>query len=358
MHIELNTAVASKVLKQLEKVLPKRVSMPILHNIMLEAKDDKLSMEATNLDFTLKIRIPCVVKEEGVCLLPKQAIQIISNLDGMVTLKQDDEQHITIEGKNAKYKMTLQPDEDYPKFKKEDLDKTPVLIPKEALMGILKVVPFAGKTDPRPFLNGINVEIADDGLHFVASDAYTLGHYFVKGEFNTQWSGIIPKEIVDILVSLEGDTLYLYKGSTAIAVGSEDKNSWVLTRLIQGPYAPWREVMPKEDGFVLTIDVNETKQAIKRIASISPEGTNSVYLHISTNEVTLTVDSQYGEAKEILNGKYDGDPMTICFDAKLLLRAINQVEGEAKIHLYDPRQAVMIEGQDNGEYLVMPQKIE
>jgi len=358
MHIELNTAVASKVLKQLEKVLPKRVSMPILHNIMLVAKDDKVSMEATNLDFALKIRIPCVVKEEGTCLLPKQAIRIISNLDGMVTLKQADKQHITIEGKNAKYKMTLQADEDYPKFKKEDFDKTPMSIPKEALMGLLKVAPFTGKTDPRPFLNGINVEITNDGLHFVASDAYTLGHYFVKGEFNTQWSGIIPREIVDILVSLEGDTLYLYKGSTGIVVGSEDKNSWVLTRLIQGPYAPWREVMPKEDGFVLTIDVSEIKQAIKRIASISPEGTNSIDLHVSANEVTLTVDSQYGEAKEVLSGKYDGDPMIIRFDAKLLLRTINQIDGEAKIHLYDPRQAVMIEGQDSGEYLVMPQKIE
>ena len=105
MHIELNTAVASKVLKQLEKVLPKRVSMPILHSIMLVAKDDKLSMEATNLDFALEIKIPCVVKKEGTCLLPKQAIRIISNLDGMVTLKQADKQHITIEGKNAKYKI-------------------------------------------------------------------------------------------------------------------------------------------------------------------------------------------------------------------------------------------------------------
>lgn len=358
MHIELNTAVASQVLKQLEKVLPKHTSMPILQNIMLIAKDDKISMEATNLDFAIKIKIPCVVKEEGVCLLPKQAIRIISNLDGIVTLEQDDESHIVVKGKNAKYKMTLQPHKDYPKFKKEEIDKTPVLIPKEALMGILKVAPFTAKLDPRPFLNGVNVEITDDALHFVASDAHTLGHYFVKGEFNAQWSGILPREIVDILVSLEGDTLYLYKGFTGMVIGSEDKNSWVLTRLIQGPYAPWREVMPKEDGFVLTIDVIDIKQAIKRIASISPEGTNSVDLNVSTNEVTLTVDSQYGEAKEILNGKYDGDPMTIRFNARLLLRAINQVEGEAKIHLYDPQQAIMIEGQDNGEYLVMPLKIE
>lgn len=357
---------SSQLLKQLQHiagVINANTVLPILEDFLFEVEKNKLTVVATDLETVMRIQLDIEAKDSGkVCIPSKILLDSLKNLpDQPLTFNIDKNFGIEITSDNGKYKVMGENPDNFPKEPAAD-DTTSFKMTATALITAINKTSFAVSNDDlRPAMTGVFFELNKDYLQFVATDAHRLVRYKrTDVSCPSQDSFIVPKKPLNLLkaalpdnedeitINYNSNHLFVKHGTTQMSC-----------RLIDARFPDYKVVIPSDNPYKLVVNKSLFQSALRRISVFSNKSTNQVALNISGSELQMTaqdIDFSF-EGNERMKCQYDGEDLTIAFNARFLIEMLNAADGdEVKIELSTPTKAGILkptESEDNEELLML-----
>jgi DNA polymerase-3 subunit beta len=357
---------SSALLKQLQHisgVINANTVLPILEDFLFEVEKNKLTVVATDLETVMRIQLTIEAKDSGkVCIPSKILLDSLKNLpDQPLTFNIDKNFSIEITSDNGKYKIMGENPDNFPKEPAGD-DTTSFTMTASALVTAINKTLFATSNDDlRPAMTGVFFELDKKGVQFVATDAHRLVRYKrtdAKSAKNDSF--IVPRKPLNLLKSAipgNEDEITLSYNSNHLFV--KHGTTQMSCRLIDARFPDYKVVIPTDNPYKLTVNKSDFQSALRRVSIFSNKSTNQVALNISGSELQLAaqdVDFSF-EGTERMKCQYDGEDLTIAFNAKFLIEMLNAADSdEIKIELSTPTKAGIIkqtEQEDNEELLML-----
>ncbi|MEA1877686.1 MAG: DNA polymerase III subunit beta, partial [Bacteroidota bacterium] len=328
-------------------------TLPILDNFLFELRGNELVITASDLESTMITTMSLENTDgEGVVAIPAR---ILTD-----TLKEFPEQPLTFEinmdslgvdliSENGKYSIVGKPGMDFPQLPQLKEDQTTSLnfTADQLLNGINKTLFATADDELRPVMNGIFIELGQDNVTFVSSDAHKLVRYKRLDAKSTQEAAfILPKKPANLLKNI------LPREENEVAIAFDDKNAVftlsdykLICRLVEGNYPGYEAVIPKNNTNQLSIDRLELYNALRRVSVYSNQASNLIKLKLGANELVISAqDIDYSiSAHETLNCQYGGDPMEIGFKSVFLIEILSNINSEEVVlELSDPTRAGLL----------------
>ncbi len=355
-------------LQAVQNVVSTRTTLPILSNVLLRAEGNSVEFTATDLDVTVACKVEAKILKSGAGTIPvKKLFGIVRELGGTeIDIEMDEKNVTTIRSGSSYYKIHGLGADEFPPLPKFKDDKK-VILPQETVKAMVKKTSFAVSTDEsRYVLNGIFISLKDHKLTLVATDGRRLALVDEEVDISEKSSGefIVPAKAVTELNRLLQD-----KGEVEIKFGEnqasfalkDDKGFSVLliTKLIEGNYPNYRQVIPGEAKERVPLNREEFVQALRRAEIMTSEKANSVKLTFGKNNLAITANSpEVGEARETLAVNYKGKEMAIAFNPRYLIDALNALtEDEVFFELIDELSPGVLKINGPFLYVVMPMRL-
>jgi DNA polymerase-3 subunit beta len=355
-------------LQAVQNVVTSRTTLPILSNVLMRAGEGKVEFTATDLDVTVACSVEAKIVKPGATTVPvKKLFGIVRELNGGEIEIETDEKNVTsIRSGSSYFKIHGLAAEEFPPLPKFKDDKK-VLLQQDAVRAMLKKTSFAVSTDEsRYVLNGIFMSLKDGKMTLVATDGRRLALVDEEVEISEKSAGefIVPAKAINELNRLLQD-----KGEIEIKFGEnqasfalkDDKGFSVLliTKLIEGNYPNYRQVIPGEARERIPINREELLQALRRAEIMTSEKANSVKLSFGKNQLSITANSpEVGEARETLAVNYKGKEMAIAFNPRYLIDPLAALsEDEVFIELIDELSPGVLKINGPFLYVVMPMRL-
>jgi DNA polymerase-3 subunit beta len=350
-------------LQQVQHVVSTRTTLPILSNVLIEASDGILKLTTTDLDVGVSGTVEADIQKGGSTTLPvKRLVSIIRELPA-------SEVEISVDGKDVAsitcgpsfFKIIGLPYGEFPPLPdfKEAKDYK---IPQELLRESLKKTAYAISSDEtRYVLNGIYTSFREGKMNFVATDGRRLAMVENDLEFpaSHETDFIIPTKAVQELQRLldgEGDAIvHLTDSQISFEVGS----SLIVSKLIEGNYPNYRQVIPGEKRERIPMGREALLETVRRVSLLSSEKSNSVKLVLTEGNLDITANSpDIGEAKESMPVNYSGADMAIAFNPDFLMAPLrNLVDEEIQLDLIDEMSPGVIRATGSFLYVLMPMRV-
>jgi DNA polymerase-3 subunit beta len=354
-------------LQAVQNVVSTRTTLPILSNVLLRAEDGKVEFTATDLDVTVACTVEAKVTKPGATTVPvKKLFGIVRELTGEIDIETDEKNVTSIRSGGSFFKIHGLAADEFPPLPKFKDDKK-VALPQETVKAMLKKTSFAVSTDEsRYVLNGIFISLKDHKMTLVATDGRRLALVDEEVDISEKSSGefIVPAKAVNELNRLlldKGDVEIKFGENQASFALNDDKNFSVLliTKLIEGNYPNYRQVIPGEPKERIALGREELVQALRRAEIMTSEKANSVKLTFSKNTLTITANSpEVGEARETLAVNYKGNEIAIAFNPRYLIDPLNALaEDEVFIELIDELSPGVLKINGPFLYVVMPMRL-
>lgn len=366
MKIKVQREELYKRLSDIQNVVEKKNTMPILNHFLLTVTKKGSHITATDLETAVKEPINIEPIEEGVICIPaRKLFEIVKEMEGDILLETTDSQWLKVKSGKSNFKISCLSPEDFPlwpSFEKA-LEKfqLPVSLMKEM---IEKSLYAAGESDTRYVLNSLLFHIKEGGsLSVVGTDGHRLALLKKKIAFQ-------PKEEKKLIVSRKAVSelrRFLMDDSGDIAITIERNHVLFdigeiqfLTRLVDGTYPNYEQVIPTNNEKILNVDRLSLIKALRRVSILSRERSNAVKMEIDSNNMVLSSQNpDLGEALDEVSVQYSGAPMTIFFNAKYILDSLNAMTSESVVFkLNEPLSPVIIQEENRDDYLciVMPMR--
>jgi DNA polymerase III subunit beta len=348
--------------------IPTRTTLPVLSNILIEVGTDSVAMSGTDLDIAVSVTVPAEVDEPGSLTVPAKKLQELARElpEHPVRLStRGDRLELTCG--RATFRLNGMPRDEFPTFPAVDFAKS-WKIQGRILQELIRQTSFAVSTEEsRPILNGVLWQLAESEMRMVATNGHRLARMRVPST-----SADAPKADLIVPPKALAQVERLFSGDDEIEVARSENHigfrkdgTQVYTRLIEGPYPNYEQVIPKDNDKVAVADRNQLIQVLRRMAVVASDQTHRVRLGFTTNTVRFAVETpDLGEAHEDLEVEYDGEPLDIGFNASYLLEVLRYMPtDEIKLTFRAPERAATIEpsaGADGApDYLclVMPLRL-
>ncbi len=354
-------------LQLFQGIVERKNTIPILANVLIEAKGNEILMLATDLEVALRSRCTATVAKSGSLTLPaKKLFEIVKALPETDVRIEEDKNGVKVAADRFDSRMQTLPREDFPTLP-DGTGKGRASLPRNPLKEMVAKTQFAiTGEDTRYFLNGAKFVLKPDSLTLVATDGHRLALVEVKHDVGiTQEIGVIlPKktllELGKLLAEGEGDILF-ESGENHLFF--EVGGRMLISRMIDGQFPAYERVIPKGNDKDIEFERERLTNAVKRVALLSNERSRAVKFEIEKGKVEVTSSSsEFGEAREQIPVDYAGTAMTISFNAQYVLDFLNVVETDiVSLSLKDEvSQAVMkpvgAQGYDY-TYVIMPMRI-
>jgi DNA polymerase-3 subunit beta len=359
-------------LQLFQGIVERKNTIPILANVLIEAKGDEVRMLATDLEVALRSRCQASVAKGGSLTLPaKKLYEIVKALPETDVRIEEDKNGVKVAAERFDSRMQTLPREDFPTLP-EATGTSRASLSREALREMVAKTQFAiTGEDTRYFLNGALFVLRTDSMSLVATDGHRLALVTVKREgkdeplqAGEEVKVILPKktllELGRLLGEGEGDIHY-ERGENHLFF--EVAGRVLISRMIDGQFPAYERVIPKSNDKDIEFERERLTSAVKRVALLSNERSRAVKFEIEKGKVEVTSSSsEFGEAREQIPVDYSGSAMTISFNAQYVLDFLNVVETDVvSLSLKDEvSQAVMkpvgAEGYEY-TYVIMPMRI-
>lgn len=363
-------------LQRVQGVVEKRNTMPILSNILLEAKtDDAVDIVATDLEIGLRGMYKAKVEERGAATLAARKLyEILKELpEGDLDLTVGDNHWATIQSGKSQFKIVGLPSSEYPALPAIDREGLTPLTGAGLLELIRKTLFAVGDNDARYILNGLLVTLVTSEKKTMLRLVGTDGHRLAVAEQELasaakdapkEIKAIIPKKAAHEIRRLleEGDSEPLL-GFTKNLMIFRKSGLLLTSRLMEGNYPNYQQVIPKEKDPVtrVTVDRGALEGALRRVGVLSRDKTNAVKITFAGGKMTLFSNNpDLGEATEEIGIKYNGETLTTGFNARYLLDVLNVMDGDSiSLQMDAPLSPCLIREPDNAGFtcVVMPIKV-
>ena len=352
-------------------IVEKKTTLPILSNILIEAKNSKIKITATDLDIIYFEEIlPKKVKKEGSTTTSASTLyDILRSLrpDSNVELNLLNDNRLRLVSGNSKFNLLCLSSDNFP-LSEEDVDQKKFEVSPQKLLRLLNKTKISISNDEtRHYLNGIYLHKTKlenkSFLCGVATDSHRLSSSSLEIDPNTHIESIIlPKKTIFQLISLLEQSNKPVKISNNKSKIKFEMDIGVLTsKVIDGRFPDYNKVVPKDNDKILEIKLNEFRNSIERVTTVSSDRKEALKMSISKDSVQLSVNNpNSGEGVENINAKFNSSDLNISFNSRYLMDITSHIENELiVINLKDPGSPVLIRdfSDKNSFHVVMPMKI-
>ena len=359
-------------LQRVFSVVPQKPTLPVLTNFLLRIDGGKLSISGTDMDISISTSVECTTEGNGsITINAKRFLDIIRELpEGDVNITIDGER-LTVDFKQGESSVMGMSADGYPSLK-DTLDGVSVTISGKDLDTMVDKTSFSVAADrTRLALTGVYWKVTRDEVTMVATDGHRLSLFEkkMKVETDQETEAIIPPKALNQVTKIQSSGITIQnivfsKGAVLFNFGS----TIVFSKLIEGPYPNYRQVIPLNNSKKVYISTDELSSAVRRVSVLSNSITHQVRFSLSsgTMELTTTNADIGGEAREAVGIRYEGEPLTVGYNASFLLEILRKVDtGEVLLELETPTTACILkpvktdQGDTSGEYLylIMPLRI-
>ena len=332
MKFSISKGALQELLQTVVSAVPAKSTLPILSNILIEADKEGLTFVATDLDISIRTRGEAEVTEGGKVTVPAKRIgEIVRELpdaDVKVVIK-DARMKLTCA--NGSFSIVGMGPEDFPKLPDVDAEKM-VILPTETLEKAVRRTTYSVGTDEtRQNLTGVLLQFKGGELRMIATDGHRLAKAAFKGEFKGLEGRdlLIPPKALAQVVRLAGGketiNLAVSKNFAVFEVGP----TTVYSRLIDGNFPQYEQVIPKDNPKKFTVRREELIAALRRVAVLSDSVTRQIKLSVTKERIDLSVSTaDVGEGQEMVSVQYAGEPLAVGYNAAYLLEALRTMDSE------------------------------
>lgn len=337
MELTITRSALLKGLQRIQGIVERRNTMPILANVLLETSDRGVTLFATDLELGIRATYPATVKSRGAATVSaRKLFEIVRELpESEVRLSGDDGHSVKVECERSRFKVAGLPPADFPVFPGVGTDPA-FTIARQTFLDLVRRTAFAvGENDARYVLNGVLCAVERGAIRLVGTDGHRLAVderplAVPKGSPPiADTNAIVPKkallEMKKLVEDSEEDALSLHVSKTQLTFQQGDLV--LLTRLMEGNYPNYRQVIPTGSDKRITLDKTALEGALRRVALLSKERTNAVRFQLEPSRVVLsTSNPDLGEAKEDIAASYEGESLITGFNARYLLDVLGAVD--------------------------------
>src|ERR1700747_859087 len=334
MEITVSKFELLRELTATQGVVERKTTIPILSNYLFEASGDKLALTVTDLDLSLRPACNEKVKKECSCTIPARKLYDYVKLlpDAEITIKLLENHWVSIRCGRSNTKMVGMAKSNFP-----SLPVFPpagvVKIPAQVLRAMIAKTGFAiANEESRYTLNGALMVLKPESITMVATDGHRLAHIERSGEKFEGISGemktLIPKKAMDELKSLldgtDTETIDFAKDESTLyfRIGTR----LLTSRQLTGQFPNYEAVLPKDNNKSITLHGDELAAAIARGAQFADERSRAVRMKLEKGEVKISASStESGESEDSLETNYNGDALTVGFNAQYILDFLKAV---------------------------------
>jgi DNA polymerase III subunit beta len=341
-----------------------RSAVQALSGVQLLAREGAIELRATDMEIGLRVPLEGEVVRDGTVVLPARLlVDVVRALPGSeVTLElRPAEQDVEIVGGSATFHIRTLRAEDFPPFPETGPDGR-VEVPGPAFVEtVVKVARSASRDETRPVLTGILVSAAEDELRMVATDSYRLSvketrlEEPLSGSFEANVPARALQELTRIVQHEAAERLSVSVRANQVVF--EAGGVVLSSRLIDGQFPNYRQLLPDAYEHELQLAVGEIADVVRRISLLAQK---NAPLRLSFNDGELTVSARtpdVGEARETLPVPFRGEPLEIGFNPEFLRDGLEAVEsGDVLLRLISPLRPGLIQAADGSgfQYLLMP----
>lgn len=341
--------------------VPSKTTLPVLANLLVQTTEKGIRISGTDLDIAVSTEVTADVESAGAITIPARKLSEIARElpPAPVKISATGDQRITLECGRAKFKLLGLPKSEFPGFPAVHFEKA-LRIPSGDLQKLISHTAFAASTEEsRPILNGVLWELRADHMRMVATNGHRLAKMDVPVNLNGPNSDLIipPKALEQIrrLFPAE-EELEVAQGENHL--GFRSPFTSVFTRLIEGPYPSYDQVIPKENDKVALLDKAAFASALKRMSVVASDQTHRIRLSFNAGMVKFSVSTpDLGEAQDELPARFTGDPLDIGFNAAYLLEILRYMPtDEVRLTFKAPERAATVEPEgwsDPSKYLCL-----
>ena len=328
--------------------VPSKPALPVLANILLEADGKTLSIAATDLDLSIRTQVPAAVEKKGRITVPARTLAEITREWPEAELSievQDDRLKLSgrlgdADSSEGAYSLAGMEAEEFPSMPTAldgiSLNLGGADAEAGVLVDMINKTSFAvSRDDTRPVLNGVLWRIDTQGMEMVATDGSRLACYRLALDLEDQVKGeeesavIVPPQALSQIVKLLGG----HDGPVEITLGETQilfdlGHAHLLSRLIEGPYVDYTQVIPKSNEKELKIASEDLLPAVRRVSILSSSYTRQVRFKLSSGQVELSAASPEigGEAREVIPAEYSEEDMEIGYNAQFLMEILRKMD--------------------------------
>ena len=368
MKVKVDRNELLKKLSDIQNIVEKRNTMPVLNNFLLQAENGGCTITATDLETALKEPINMSVLEEGkVCIPAKKLFEIVREMDGEIVLESADNQWVKAKCGKSHFRLAgISPDE-YPVW--------PAISPAESrtieidtstlLDAIEKTLYAAGESDTRYVLNGLLFHLKTDKiLNVVGTDGHrlALSTKVISESLQEEMKLILSrKSVSELRRFLDGEPrqaiLTIGRNHILFTVGGIQ----FLTRLIEGTYPNYEQVLPADNNKSIGVGRDAFSRSLRIVSILSKERSSAVKVEINPDSMVIsTSNPDLGDAKDEIPVNYTGESMVFAFNARYLLDVLGVMESATVIlKINEPLSPTILmeEGKDDYKCVVMPMRL-
>ncbi len=342
----------------------KATTVPILGNLLMETKGKgELSIIGTDLEVGISTKVPVTVIHEGSITVPSKKFQdIIRELpEGELEIMVAKNNAVNIKSGKSFFKIMGLGKEDYPKLPEWNEEQA-IEIEQAVLKESLSLTSFAISNDEtRYVLNGVLFSLEDKTIKLVATDGRRLA--FIQKELpekvQKKWELIVPMKAVQEILKIltwEGTVKIIPTQNQVIFNFGE---TFLVSRLIEGHFPNYQQVIPKEETTQTTLMREEFLQAVRRAALLTSVDSPAVKLDFIKGKILISSRApNLGEAKEELSAEVQGKEVSIGFNPHYLTDVLKNLdEDHISLSLTDPDKPGLLKGKNGYLYVIMPMQL-
>ena len=362
-------------LQRVQGVVEKRNTMPILANILLEAKSDGLDVIATDLEIGMRGLYKAVVEDSGsVTFSARKLFEILKEVrDPEIEMTVSDTSWVTIRSGKSEFRVVGLPSQDYPTL--PPIERNGLIpLPASGLLELIQKTLFAvSEHDTRYVLNGLFIAVLPKSsgravIRLVGTDGHRLA---LAEEEITADQDKVPSEPTEVIIPKKAGSeirrLLEENGSEPLIGFTKNmlifrKSGLVLTsRVMEGNFPDYQKVVPKDSSRKVTVQKDDLEGALRRVSLLSKDKSYAVKLTIEPDRVFLySSNPDMGEANEEISATFKGEGFSTGFNAKYLLDVMGVMGGESlTLQMESPISPCLIQEAGNPKFkaVVMPVKV-
>lgn len=366
MQIKINREILLKPLTNVSSIVERRHTLPILSNLLLQAKNNNIQLTATDLEMQISLNIQSQFSGElSTTISAKKLLDICRSLPESVDIDMvSNDSRITVKAGKSRFNLQTLPAADYPIMSKVADNSTAINISQVVFKKLLKQVEFAmAQQDIRYYLNGLLLEVNDNKLNIVGTDGHRLS--FTSTTLNQSYDKtevIIPRKTVIELIKLLDDSdeevaIEFNSGQVNFAFG----DIRLISKVIDGKFPDYTRVIPPNHQNTFNVNRINVLTAMQRASILSNEKYRGIRMVLSNNNLKLiSTNTEQEEAEEELDIDYSKEGLDIGFNVTYLIDVLNNVSDETiNFSFADANSSCLITvpNDDNYKYVVMPMRI-
>lgn len=353
-------------LSNIQNIVEKRNTMPILSHFLLEAGKNGSFITATDLETALREPLTMKVEKEGkICIPARKMFEIVREVEGELSLESIDDQWLRIKTGASNFRLACLSSKEFPAWPGME-DNEEISIEAKTMAGLIEKTVFAaGDSDTRYTLNGLLFHVTvDNQLSMVGTDGHRLATMSksIEGNLPEEKKLIVPKkaavELRKILEKREGSVrMVLSKNHVLFSI----EDIQFLTRLIEGTYPNYEQVIPVANDKKIGIDRVAFAKALRRVSLMAKDKTNAVKMDLGDNKLTITTSNpDMGEATDEMTVEYAEEKTVLGLNARYLLDIMEVMTSDRVIMEFQGAlNPVLLRDEQDAGYrcVIMPMRI-